>query len=289
MGSKEFALTVLLILAAVIPSALAQTGAPASRWAKLDGNKVRYYSIGNEKAESAIVLIHGWACSADFWKESFYAFPGKRVIAIDLPGHGQSDKPQLDYSINHFARSVDAVMKHAGVKKAVLVGHSMGTPIARQFYRLHPNRTLAIVIVDGPLRELAPKAEMEKFLAPMRANYTEASAKFVDGMLKTITDRSLAKSIRDRMLATPKHVTLSALDGMTEPKVWEKDKIDVPVLAVMAPLAANWPPGIKEAYTALAPNMEFHEWADVSHFLMMERPREFNDQVTNFISRNKLL
>ena len=54
-----------------------------------------------------------------------------RVILIDLPGHGQSDKPKIDYSMDLFARAIDAVLKEAGVEKVVLVGHSMGVAVAR--------------------------------------------------------------------------------------------------------------------------------------------------------------
>jgi pimeloyl-ACP methyl ester carboxylesterase len=282
-------LVFVLILTTAL-SAFAQADAkPKSNWAKLDKNKIHYYDTGNTKAKNALVLIHGWTCTADFWKDTYNAFPQYRVITIDLPGHGQSDKPKLSYSMDHFARSVHAVLEDAGVKSAVLAGHSMGTPIARQFYRLYPKQTLGIVIVDGPLRPLAPKADMEKFLAPMRANYPEGSAKFVDGMLQPVADRSLAKFIRDNMLATPDYVALSAMDGMNDERIWTTDRIDVPVLAVMAPLAANWPPGLKEAYSNLAPNIDLHEWSGVTHFLMMERPADFNDLVRSFISKNKLL
>ena len=129
------------------------------------------------------------------------AFPGKRVIALDLPGHGQSDKPKLDYSMDLFARSVDAVMKKAGVKRAVLVGHSMGTPIARQFYRLHPEKTQGIVVVDGALRNFFPKAMADQFIGQMKANYKESSVKMVDGMASVIKDEALRKYVREAMLA----------------------------------------------------------------------------------------
>src|SRR5689334_21820296 len=117
---------------------------PKDRWAKFGDVKIHYYDIGKPKKD-AIILVHGWTCSADFWKDSFNAFPNYRVIAIDLPGHGQSDKPKADYTMEFFARSIDAVMKQAKIDHAVLVGHSMGTPVIRQFYRIFPQETLALV------------------------------------------------------------------------------------------------------------------------------------------------
>ena len=83
----------------------------------------------------------------NFWRMQVPAFETKsRVIAIDLPGHGRSDKPQIDYTMDLFARAIDAVLRDAKVDRAVLVGHSMGVPVVRQFYRKYPEKTRALVI-----------------------------------------------------------------------------------------------------------------------------------------------
>src|SRR5690606_18420064 len=103
------------------------------------------------KAKKALVLVHCWTCNVEFWRDTYNAFPGYRVIAMDLPGHGKSDKPRTDYTMEYFAKAVDAVMKGAGVKQAVLVGHSMGSPIIRRYYELYPKKTIGLVIVDGSL------------------------------------------------------------------------------------------------------------------------------------------
>jgi len=280
-------LLVLFILAGSV-AAFAHGAHPVSKWAKLDGNKIHYYDVAHTKSKDALILIHGWTCSADFWKASLEAFPGSRVIAIDLPGHGQSDKPKVNYSMEYFARAVDAVMKEAGVGKAVLAGHSMGTPIAREFYRLYPERTLGIVIVDGALRTFFPKAAGDSLIAQLRANYKENSAKFVDGMLAAVKDDALRKFIREQMLTTPDYVAISAFEGMVDEKIWKEDKINVPVLAIMAP-SPFWPPDVKDIFTSIAPNIDFQAWTGVSHFLHMEKPKEFNDQVKSFVVKNKLL
>ena len=68
-----------------------------------------------------------------------------------------------------FANAIDAVMRDAKVERAVVVGHSMGTPVARQFYRKYPQKTLGIVIVDGGLRPFGTKEMREQFMAMFRA------------------------------------------------------------------------------------------------------------------------
>src|SRR6476619_2979779 len=101
-------LALLFMFFVSIPS-LAFDQEPKSNWAKFENNKIRYYDIGNHKNKSAIVFVHCWTCNADFWDASYGALPEYRVVAMDLVGHGQSDKPKAGYSMDYFARSVDAV------------------------------------------------------------------------------------------------------------------------------------------------------------------------------------
>jgi len=282
---KTFCLLWLLIFAAI---AFSQSQTPKSNWAKFDNNKVHYYDIGNRKNKDALIFIHGWTCNADFWKESVNAFPEYRVIATDLPGHGQSDKPKVEYSMEYFAKSIEAVMNTAKIESAVLVGHSMGTPVIRQFYRLYPKKTLGLVIVDGALRPMATKTQEEQFTAVLRADYKTNAAKMVDGMLMPIKDENLKTSIRNAMLATPDYVALSALGGMTDDKIWTTDKINVPVLALMAE-SPFWKPDTRDFYGTIASDLDFQMWKGVSHFLMMDKPSEFNREARLFIARKKLL
>jgi len=265
-----------------------KTATAESRWAKLDGARIHYVNYG--KGSEALVLVHGWTCNIDNWRDQFPDFAKRnRVIAIDLPGHGQSDKPQITYSMDYFARAVDAVLRDAKVKRAVLAGHSMGTPVARQFYRKYPDKTLAIVIVDGSLRPFGDKAMMDRLLAGFRSpTYRDT----VGQMLTAISGPNLSTDARERIKAsslnTPQHVIVSAMEGMAEPSIWGDDKINVPVLAIMAKnpfYAAN----LEESFRAIAPNMEFHMWDGVGHFLMMEKPKEFNEAVLAFLDKNRLL
>jgi pimeloyl-ACP methyl ester carboxylesterase len=209
---------------------------------------------------------------------------------LDLPGHGQSDKPEIAYTMDLFARAVDAVLRDAKVERAVLVGHSMGTPVARQFYRKYPAKTLAIVIVDGPLRPFGDKKMAEQFIAPLRGpNYKEAGARFIDGMLGPEVGAELRTEIKNSMTGTPQQVALSAMEGMfNDDSIWKQDKITVPVLAVLA-RSPFWPPDTEQFDRSIAPDLEFHMLDGVSHFLMMQKPKEFNDIVAGFLSKKGLL
>lgn len=148
-----------------------------------------------------------------------------RVITVDLPGHGQSDKPELAYTMDFYARSLDAVLRDAGVKFATLVGPSNGSPVVRQFYRRHPEKVRGLVIVDGALRLLGDAAMMEKFVASLRApNYAETAGKLIDGLTGPMKDPGQHVVIKAMMLRTPQRVAVSELEGTLEPALWTPDK-----------------------------------------------------------------
>ncbi len=259
-----------------------------AKYAHLDGARIHYMSYG--KGNEALVLIHGWTQNIDSWRDSDVEFAKRnRVILIDLPGHGKSDKPQVTYNMDYFARAVDAVLQDAKVKRAVLVGHSMGTPIARQFYRKYPKKTLAIVIVDGALRPFGDKAMMDQMIVGLRAPTYQNT---IDQMMAGMSGTGLSTEARERInassKATPQYALVSAMEGMADASIWADDKINVPVLALMAK-NPFFPPNLEQSYGALVPTLEFHMWDGVGHFLMMEKPQEFNQAVLAFLDKHKLL
>src|SRR5204862_99446 len=137
-----------------------------SHFVSFGTNKIHYVTAG--KGSHTIVLIHCWAGNSGFWREQVPALAGKaRLVLIDLPGHGQSDKPHTQYTMDFFASAVLAVMRDARVDKATLIGHSMGTPVTCAVYEKAPEKVAALISVDGMLRrpEGTPEQARE-FVAP---------------------------------------------------------------------------------------------------------------------------
>jgi pimeloyl-ACP methyl ester carboxylesterase len=260
-----------------------------SQFAKLDDIRVYYKSLGT--GDMALVFVHGWTCNMNFWRYQVPAFDGRiRMILIDLPGHGESDKTKIDYSMDLFAKSVDAVLKEAGVEKAILVGHSMGTPVIRQFARLYPKKAAALIVVDGALR--APKfkpGEFDKFVARFAApDWKETLGQMVDGMTKD-SPPEVRQTIKTGMGNVPQHVTVSAMKEMFNPAIWKDDeKIEVPLQVIVAK-GPNWPPDYEQFVRKIAPQVDYRVMEGVGHFLMMEKPKEFNEIMTAFLKKEGYL
>lgn len=279
--------TIVLLLTLLLASTVAFAADGDSQYAKLDGAKIHYKSYG--KGKDALVLIHGWTCNLDNWREQIPEFSKRnRVIALDLPGHGQSDKPQITYSMDLFANAVDAVMRDAKVDHAVLVGHSMGTPVARQFYRKYPQKTLAIVIVDGGLRLFGTKEMRDGFLAMFRSpGYKESGGQMLSQMMANLPAAEQERG-KASFANTPQYVIVGAMEAMSDEALYAPDKINVPVFAILAK-SPFWPADTEQFLHGLAPDLEFQMWEGVGHFVMLEKPKQFNDAVIAFLNKKNLL
>jgi pimeloyl-ACP methyl ester carboxylesterase len=212
-----------------------------------------------------------------------------RVIAVDLPGHGQSDIPDAEFSMDLFARATAAVMDHAGVEQAVLVGHSNGTPVIRQFYRLFPKRARALVVVDGALKQML-SSEIADQMKPRLSeqNFHETVEGFIDEMPGDGLDEAARDEIKAMALAQPHAAVYGGLMAAVDAKTWEPDPIQVPLLLILAE-QPSWNDEYLSFVKELAPQAELHVMTGVSHFLMVERPAEFDSLLIAFLEENELL
>ena len=284
---KDLKQVSFLVAIVALLTASASLAAAQEKYAKLDTNKIHYVSEG--KGKNAIVLVHGWGCNLGLWSQQVAELSKRgRVIALDLPGHGLSDKPEIKYDMDLFAAAIDAVMKDAGVERAVLVGHSMGTPVVRQFYRKYPQKTLALVIVDGGLRPFGTKEQREQFMAPLRGpGYKDVLTQMFNQMGATLSDVDKER-VKSSFRNTPQPVLVSAMESMAVDSLYETDKINVPVLAVLAK-SPYWPADTEQFLRSLAPDLEYQMWDGVSHFLFLDKPKEFDAAVIAFVDKKKLL
>lgn len=127
--------------------------APFERSIHLKHSKARvtYFDAGPRDAP-AVMLIHGLQDEADSWRHVFAPLAKKqRVVVLDLPGFGRSDKTERTYSVPFFAGVVVELMDRLGIHYATLVGNSLGGIIAEAVALQHAARVLRLVLVDGTL------------------------------------------------------------------------------------------------------------------------------------------
>jgi pimeloyl-ACP methyl ester carboxylesterase len=258
-----------------------------SRFASFAGMRVHYKLLG--AGEPTLVLVHGWTCNLGFWKGQAPLAKSARLVLVDLPGHGQSDKPEITYSMELMARAVDAVLRDSGVARAVLVGHSMGTPVVWQFSRLFPEKTQALVAVDGGFRSsFKTQAERDAWASRNQGkDYKTSMAARLDGLIGRTAAPALRAEIKAEMLKTPEHVAASAAYEMTDPMVYVTEpKIPVPVLGLYA---GYWAADYRTTIEKFIPQLDYQTLPGAGHFLMQERPADFNARLLVFLRKQGLL
>jgi len=267
---------------------------PVSRSAPFESGAIRYFDTGStdsgHEQRPTLVLIHGWASDSRVWEPQLASLsPRARLIAVDLPAHGESDVPEQELTMDLFAQATAAAMDDAGVDRAILVGHSNGTPVIRQFYRLFPERTAALIAVDGPLRYPLSEEQVEGIRPAMsEENYRKTVANMVEHLPGDGLDAALRTRISEMALAQSHKAVLEGFLAAANPAIWEPDPITAPLLLVIAPQ-----PSWNEEYLAfvkeLAPGAEIRSLEGASHFLTMERADEFDAIVVEFLESQGLL
>ena len=115
---------------------------------EIDGMQIH---LEHEGTGTPVILIHGYTSTLYTWRFNFHELAKESSVwSIDLPGFGYSDKPKdFDYSLNGFADFMVKFMDAEGIKKAVLVGNSMGGDISIETYLKYPDRVEKLVLVDS--------------------------------------------------------------------------------------------------------------------------------------------
>src|SRR6187551_3861777 len=146
------ALIVLVGVNAVVTGAETKSAAitePGGRIVSLPGGDLEVVEEGRRDG-SPIVLIHCFTCAINWWDEMIPTLArNHRVIAVDLLGHGGSEKPSSGYSIENQADLVAQVLGRLGVRDAEVVGHSLGGPVSIALAERSPQLVNRLVTIDS--------------------------------------------------------------------------------------------------------------------------------------------
>jgi pimeloyl-ACP methyl ester carboxylesterase len=253
----------------------------------VDRNGVRLIFEEAPGAGAAVVLIHGWCCDHTYLAPQFehFAKKGRRVVALDLRGHGASDKPVERYTMQGFADDVAFVCNHLGVTKALVIGHSMGGIIAYDFASRYPALLSALVMLDAAIvLPATSRAVIPKFLAELGGpDYQQAIRAFVAGTLFLPTDDPHGKErIIEGMTSAPQHVALSAYQALADYDAAAAPRVAAPSLYI----EANEPSPRADVARVreLLPALFFGQTVGSGHFCQLEVPDQVNAMIDRFLA-----
>jgi pimeloyl-ACP methyl ester carboxylesterase len=239
-----------------------------------DGVEIRYECQG--EGDPTLVFVHCWCGDRDYWRRQLESFRGEhRVVALDLAGHGESAAGREHWTIDAFAEDVAVVCEKLDLRGAILVGHSLGGPVAVEAARRLPERVIGVIGIDT-LHDLGrhyPDEQIEAFLAPMREDFRGTVRSFVRSMFPAGSDTALVASLADDMAEEPPAVAVAALaDYLRHDLVPAVRELHVPIRCINAD---TYPINL-EANRRLAGSFEAVVMEGVGHFPQLERPAEFD-------------
>jgi pimeloyl-ACP methyl ester carboxylesterase len=251
--------------------------------ASVDG--IAIHSTVRGRGPKTIVFVHGWTCDESSWQYQVPVFSKDyRVITLDLPGHGKSGSPTHgSLTMELFAKSIEAVRVESTAGKIVLVGHSMGTPVIREYVRRYPANVAGLVPVDGVLHlSGSPNApNPERMKGPDGLKNREA---MIRGMFGKSATPAIQKHILNMMLEAPETTAYQAMAATFAASNWIEETFPVPAFGIYADHSASYDPVY---FKKVFPNGAAVEVPGTGHFVMMEKPEEFNKLLLDFLPAAK--
>jgi len=249
--------------------------------ASADGVTIHYDVRGS--GDVALVFVHCWCCDRTYWKGQADHFAGQyRVVTLDLAGHGKSGPGRTDWSMEAYGQDVRAVADALNLKKMVLIGHSMGAPVAIAAAQLMPGRVIGLVGVDvfQNLEETFAPEQVEAFLAPLREHFRETTDGFVRSLFPPSADSTLVAWVVADMSSAPPEIGIRSMEAMFrfDQKAALQD-IGLPVRSINADM---WPTDI-EADQRVIPSFKVSILKGRGHFLHMEDPAGFNELLAEVV------
>lgn len=261
-------LSVILLLASVVTAA--------------DGVPIHYDVKG--KGEPALVFIHCWSCDQSLWENQVAVFAkNHRVVIIDLPGHGESGKGRTSWSIESYGEDVKRVVTKLGLKRVVLIGSSMGGPVALEAARRMPERVVAIVPVDtlqNVEQRMTPE-QVEGMVKQIQSDYKGQMTQYANQYLfAPSTPASVKERVVSQALAMPPELAIPILKAAS---VYDP----VPTLRIIkAPIRAinsDLYPTNLEGNRKHAPQFDAVIIKGVGHYPMLEDPARFNELLAGIL------
>jgi pimeloyl-ACP methyl ester carboxylesterase len=232
--------------------------------------------VDRGSGEPALVFVHCGNCRMEIWSETLDAFASThRVIAMDLPGHGRSGAQRQRWSLDTLGADVAALVEHLGVKKAILVGNSLGGPVSLHAARLlGKDRVNGVVAVDTlhNVEAVWPEEDWRRVLDGYRSDFQKTCSELMlrlvpesaPGTVKARVDRETCDN--DPRAAIALLETFRSYDQAAALK-----EAGVPVRAINS---AGFPTAV-EVNRRHAPSFDVIVMEGVGHYPQVEKPQEF--------------
>ena len=292
-----FALMACVLVTLGVPAA-AQPPVDQASWASLkkevrlpNGTRLAYVEAGDPKGEP-VLLLHGFTDSSRSFLPMVPYLSRYRLLIPDQRGHGASDAPECCYGASQFAYDARLFLDALGVKRAAVVGHSLGSMVAISLAADHPDRVSKIVLIGSTA------------LVPVkRGDWLYDSAIAVNGKLDpssqfakdwhpanqpTKVDPAFAEAINDEIMRIPGHVWRGVMRELSYVPVGRHaSDVKAPVLVLSGGKDVLFPAEHHQSLLKAFPQAEARVFADLGHNPNWEQPEAVASAIDRFLKSNR--
>jgi pimeloyl-ACP methyl ester carboxylesterase len=251
--------------------------------ASADGVPIRYHAEGS--GEPALVFVHGWSCDRSHWAEQVTRFSADReVIALDLAGHGDSGRDRKDWTIESLGGDVRAVVAALGLRRVILIGHSMGGPVALAAASGMPERVAGVIGIDtfhDVERRIDP-ALVQSLVGRWEKDFGGTAKGMVDAMLPAGCDPALRERLQAQFAAAPPDIALALLRAQFDFDLAAAfERVHAPIRAINTTQPTDVAAGRRHAADFAAVDLASLQ---LGHFPMLTAPDLFDQKLAETLS-----
>jgi pimeloyl-ACP methyl ester carboxylesterase len=243
-----------------------------------------HYAHQGPREGLPMIMLHGFP---DSWVSFSRVMPllpfDLRVIVPDLRGHGASDRPLIGYRLTDLAGDIVGLMDALQIPQAIVVGHSMGSFVARKLVQIAPGRVSRLVLVGGGATADTPN--LRGLLQAVDALTDPVDEAFVREFQQSTVCAPVPRDFMEAAIAnscrTPARVWRAALRGFIEEPI-ALVRPDMRTLVLGGKQDSVFSPMEQMALARLFPRGELHLLEGVGHALHWEQPETFVSALKRF-------
>jgi pimeloyl-ACP methyl ester carboxylesterase len=241
---------------------------------------------------AAVVLLHGFPLDRRVWEGQVAGLSSHyRVIAVDLPGFGESDRVSQPFTMGSLAEGVHDLLERVGALPCVLGGLSMGGYVALAYARKFPTDLTGLMLVDTRAEGDTPEGREARATMAALAR-REGNGPVVEQMLPKVTSPDapgkrpeVVKRLREIMEGCPAETIALASEAMCdrEDQSGALASIPVPVLVIVGERDQITPPPMAQFMQREIPKATLEVIPDAGHMAPMEQPQGVNRAMQGFL------
>lgn len=255
-----------------------------------NGVKIAYNSCGN--ADTTLLFVHGWCINKEYWKPQANCFcPRYKVVAVDLPGFGQSGKNRRGWSFDDYAADIKYVIDSLHLKNVILIGHSMSGDIVLNVGNKYPASVIGLVGIDnlhepGSPRSAKEQAELDARFDFLLQHFDSAVNMYMKPELfQPTTDTAIVQRVMNDVYNSDSVIATRVLKSMSVISQQEQQMMQRLPYKLYLVNSDVYPVKADSLNKYCQHGFDVMTVHATGHYPMLEKPDEFNTALEKVIAK----